>query len=185
MVKPVNPRWDRVATRYDRASDRIERLTIGDSRAWVGGRAAGRTLEVAAGTGRNLDHYPAGVVLTMLDASPGMLAVARGKVGPDVALVEGTAEKLPFGDAEFDTVVCTMAVCAVADRAATIAEMWRVLRPGGRLLLLDHLEPRWLRGRPATLAVRQGFRAVRRERLRLGVIERFEAIKDGGVKGGP
>jgi ubiquinone/menaquinone biosynthesis C-methylase UbiE len=82
---------------------------------------------------------------------------------------------LPFPDASFDTVVCTLAVCAMPDRDRALAEMHRVVRPGGRLLLLDHAEPRWLRGRPADIAVRHGFVIERRERLRLGLIERVAA----------
>jgi ubiquinone/menaquinone biosynthesis C-methylase UbiE len=173
-------RWDRRAEHYDKAGVRAERWAIGDSREWVCAQARGRTLEVAVGTGRNLPLYRDDVILTGVDLSPGMLAFARqraGELGRHVELREAPAEQLPFDDSSFDTVVCTLAVCAVADRAAAIAEMSRVLRPGGRLLLLDHLERRWVRGRPATLAVRQGLVPVLRERLRLGVIERLAARK--------
>jgi ubiquinone/menaquinone biosynthesis C-methylase UbiE len=174
-------RWDRRAARYDSTGRRAERWMVGDSRQWACAQASGRTLEVAIGTGRNLPLYAADVDLTGVDISPGMLDVARrratdlGRAAVD--LREGEAEHLPFSDASFDTVVCTLAVCAVADRAATLAEMHRVLRPGGRLLLLDHWEPRWFKGRPADLAVRQGFVPEQRRRMRLGLIERFAARK--------
>lgn len=153
---------------------------IGDSRTWICSRARGHTLEIAVGTGRNLPMYGDGVELTAIDLSPGMLAVARRRaevLGREVDLREGEAEHLPFPDAGFDTVVCTLALCAVADRASAVTEMFRVLCPGGRLLLLDHAEPRWLRGRPADLAARQGFLPERRQRLRLGLVERLEARK--------
>jgi ubiquinone/menaquinone biosynthesis C-methylase UbiE len=170
-------RWDRRAPRYD-VGPGSERLAIGDSRSWLCSRAVGRTLEVAVGTGRNVPLYRPEVELTAIDLSPGMLAQARRRaerLGRQIQLDEGVAEKLPYADAEFDTVVCTLAICAVRDRAVAIAEMYRVLRPGGRLLLLDHLEPRWVRGRPVTLAIRQGFVVERHERLRLGLIERLDA----------
>jgi ubiquinone/menaquinone biosynthesis C-methylase UbiE len=176
----VRRRWDRRARRYDLAGARFERLAIGDSRQWTCARAGGDTLEVAVGTGRNLALYGSDVRLTGIDLSPGMLAKARRRVagpGRAVDLREGDAERLPYADATFDTVVCTLALCAIPDRAAAIAEMHRVLRPGGRLLLVDHAEPRWRWGRPADLALRQGFIAQERQRLRLGLIERLAARK--------
>jgi ubiquinone/menaquinone biosynthesis C-methylase UbiE len=183
MVKRETTRtfWDRHAASYD-AGARFERWAIGDSREWICRRASGRTLEVAVGTGRNLALYDDSVELTGVDFSPEMLALARRRaeeLGRPVDLREADAEHLPFPDASFDTVVCTLSVCAIADRAAALAEMHRVLRPGGTLLLLDHVERRWLRGRPADLAVRQGFRPEARERLRLGLIERLAARKSG------
>ncbi|MDG4787386.1 class I SAM-dependent methyltransferase [Micromonospora sp. WMMD1102] len=180
MVKRENARraWDRRAASYDRAGDRMERLTIGDSREWICARARGRTLEVAVGTGRNISRYDDDVELVGIDLSPNMLTAARHRaavLGRRVEFREGVAERLPFPDTTFDTVVCTLGVCAVADRHAALAEMRRVLRPGGRLLLLDHAERRWLRGRPADLALRLGFVAEARDRLRLGLIERLAA----------
>ncbi len=154
---------------------------IGDGRDWVCSRARGRTLEVAIGTGRNLPLYGDDVELTGVDLSPGMLDVARRRateLGRAVELREGEAERLPLPDESFDTVVCTLAVCEVADRGAILAEMYRVLRPGGVLLLLDHAQWRWLWSpRPADLAVREGFICEERERSRLGLIERLAARK--------
>ncbi|MFC7551008.1 class I SAM-dependent methyltransferase [Plantactinospora sp. GCM10030261] len=172
--------WGRRAERYARTSQRVERLTIGDSRRWIGARATGRTLDVAAGPGRTFPWYDNQVRLVAVDASPGMLAVARRRatdLGRTIEVIEARAEALPFPDRDFDTVVCTLALCEVDDREASLDEMYRVLRPGGRLLLLDHLERRWRHGRPADLAIRRGFRVERRERLRLGLIERLAAIR--------
>jgi len=176
----VRRRWDRRAPGYDAGSDRTERVMIGDSREWIASRARGRTLEVAIGTGRNLRFYPANVELVGIDLSPGMLAVTRQAatdLGRAIELHEGDATHLPFPDGSFDTVVCTLAVCSVPDRPAAIAEMHRVVRPDGLLLLLDHMEHRWLRGLPATLAVRQGFRIEERKRTWLGGIDRLAARK--------
>jgi ubiquinone/menaquinone biosynthesis C-methylase UbiE len=181
-TEEIRGRWDRRAARYDTAGRLLDRLTTGDSRAWVGRQAAGRTLEVAIGTGRNLPHYPADLDLTGVDLSPEMLSRARrraAELGRRVELCEGDAGRLPFPDASFDTVVCTLALCAVPDREGAIAEIDRVLRPGGQLLLLDHVEPRWRRGRPADLAIRRGFQPHRRDRLRLGMIDRLAARKPG------
>lgn len=154
MRRPASARdfWDSHAATYDRMMDRMDRLMVGDSRATVCGRARGRTLEVAIGTGRNLTAYPPDVELTGVDLSPAMLAVARARVAATrrvAELLEGDAMRLPFGDEEFDTVVCTLGLCSVPDVDGALAEMWRVLQPDGRLLLLDHVRPmfaplRWL-----------------------------------------
>ncbi|WP_326550837.1 class I SAM-dependent methyltransferase [Micromonospora sp. NBC_01813] len=170
--------WDRRAARYDTFGLRAERLIVGDSRAWLCEQATGRTLEVAAGTGRNFSFYPPEVTLVAIDASTGMLDVARDRaaaLGRDIEIRQADATALPYADASFDAVVCTLALCSVADREGALAEMHRVLRPGGRLLLLDHYERRWRQTRPADLALRQGFVAERRRRLRLGLIERLAA----------
>jgi ubiquinone/menaquinone biosynthesis C-methylase UbiE len=93
-----------------------------------------------------------------------------------VSLLQADAARLPFPAGSFDTVVCTLAMCEFRDRAAVLAEMDRVLRPRGRLLLLDHAQWRWIRhGRPATLAVDAGFVPQRLERLWFGLIQRLEA----------
>lgn len=158
-----------------------EWLAIGSSRNWVCSRADGRVLEVGVGTGLNLGHYAAHVRLVAVDIDPAMLAVARGRAAEQArqaALVRADGGRLPFAAASFDTVVSTLAICEVGDRSAALAEMYRVLRPGGRLLLLDHFQPRWLfHGRPVTLAVAAGFRPERHQRLRCGLIERLDARK--------
>jgi ubiquinone/menaquinone biosynthesis C-methylase UbiE len=135
--------WDRMAPRYDRAMRRTEPLLFGrDGRQWVCSRARGDVLEVAVGTGLNLPHYPPGIRLTAVDLSPVMLAAATKRaadLGLTVDLSEAEAEHLPFDDASFDTVVSTLSLCSVTDDRAAIGEMRRVLRPGGQLLLLDHV----------------------------------------------
>lgn len=174
MLDVERRRWDR------RAGFPLERWTIRDSRKWICSLAKGRTLEVGVGTALNLPLYGRDLELTGVDLNPGMLAVARrraSELGRSIDLRETNAEMLPFPDEIFDTVVCTLAVCSVADRGAAIAEMYRVLRPGGLLLLLDHAERRWIRGRPARIAIRHGFVPERRERLWMGLIERIAARK--------
>src|SRR5215208_6161316 len=134
--------WDRTAERYDRSMDLTERLLFQGGRAWVCGQATGEVLEVAVGTGRNLAFYPVEVSLTGIDLSPGMLAIARERarqLGLNADLREADTQALPFPDASFDTVVCTLSLCNIPDDRRALAEMKRVLRPGGRLLLLDHV----------------------------------------------
>ena len=138
--------WDKSAPGYDRQIAFFDRNWFTGGRAWVGARAEGRVLEVAVGTGRNLPDYPARVTITGIELSPAMLAIARQRaadLGREADLREGDAEDLPFGDAEFDTVVCALGLCTIPDPAAAIGEMRRVLAPGGRLLLLDHVGSSW------------------------------------------
>jgi ubiquinone/menaquinone biosynthesis C-methylase UbiE len=193
--------WDKHAPSYDREIQFAERHLLGDSRAWVCSQAAGRTLEVAVGTGLNLPFYPVGIELAGVDFSPEMLARARRRaadLGQTVELHEGDALALPFPAASFDTVVCTFGLCAVADDGRAIAEAVRVLRPGGLLLLADHIESaawpvrtiqrlaevvtvplqgeHWLR-RPLRHVEAAGLEVVQRERFKLGLIERLAARK--------
>src|SRR5262249_58179738 len=117
-----------------------------NGREGVGEGAGGGVLEVAIGTGLNLPHYPADVTITGIELSPAMLAIARRRatdLGRDVDLREGDAEHLPFDDGSFDTVVCALSLCTIPSPEAAVAEMRRVLAPGGRLLLLDHIGSTW------------------------------------------
>ncbi|WP_158839393.1 class I SAM-dependent methyltransferase [Saccharothrix deserti] len=201
MDEHLRAKWNKYAPRYDRDVDLFERLQFGGGREWVCSRAEGDVLEVAIGTGLNLPHYPPGVRVTGLDFSPAMLDRARARaaeLGLDVTLREGDAQALPFADASFDTVVCTLGLCGVPDDRAAIAEMHRVLRPGGKLLLLDHvgsdrtpvnLVQRLLdkitvrmlgdhqTRRPLPLVREAGFTVQRSERLKLGTVERLAAVK--------
>nr|WP_092528528.1 methyltransferase domain-containing protein [Amycolatopsis arida] len=120
----------------------MDRVLFADSRRWACSRATGDVLEVAVGTGLNFDVYPDDVTLTGIDLSEDMLAIARtrtAELGRPVTLLQGNAHALPFDDATFDTVVCTFGLCAIPDVDAAVTEMRRVLRPGGRLVLVDHV----------------------------------------------
>jgi ubiquinone/menaquinone biosynthesis C-methylase UbiE len=118
--------WDRKAGDYDREMAFWDRRFFGDSREWACGKATGETLEVAVGTGLNLRFYPAGVTLTGVDISDGMLELARARAGADVTLKQADAHELPFGAASFDTVVCTFGLCAIPDHDRAVGEMVRV-----------------------------------------------------------
>jgi ubiquinone/menaquinone biosynthesis C-methylase UbiE len=193
--------WDKHARTYDKQMAFWERRLFGDGRHWVCAQASGEVLEVAIGTGRNLPFYPEGIRLTGVDFSPAMLELARrqaDQLGRKVDLRLGDAQALDLPDASFDTVVCTLSLCAIPDERRAIAEMKRVLRPGGRLLLLDHVAgaPRWvraiqwllervtgplgeehLRRRPLLQVQAEGFQIEQRERSKLGIVERLVARK--------
>jgi ubiquinone/menaquinone biosynthesis C-methylase UbiE len=134
--------FDRAASRYDRTMDVFERLMVGDGRRWACSQAEGKVLEIAIGTGRNLPHYPDAIELVGLDLSPAMLEIAARRareLGRDVELREGNAEELPFGDEVFNTVVCTLSLCTIPDARAAVAEVGRVLRPGGGFVFCEHV----------------------------------------------
>jgi ubiquinone/menaquinone biosynthesis C-methylase UbiE len=193
--------WERYAPRYDRDTSYYDLLLLGDSRTWACSQASGQVLEVAIGTGRNLSFYPRGIQLTGIDFSPAMLALARDTAaerGIEVTLLEADAQHLPFADDRFDTVVCTLALSSIPDPAAAINEMYRVLHPGGQLLVVGHVASPYrvvragqrrlerlsirLAGdhqtrEPYPEIVAAGFTVDRRERLRAGVIERVRAVK--------
>ena len=138
----VRRHYDRNAGSYDQLIDPFERVLFGGGREWVCSRAQGEVLEIAAGTGRNLPFYPEGVRLTAVELSPGMLEIARRRaqeLGVQAELRVGDAHNLPFPDASFDTVVATLALCTIPDDRRAVAEAARVLRPGGLLLLLEHV----------------------------------------------
>ena len=196
--------WDKQAGRYDRQIGWWERRVFGqDNRAWAAQRARGDVLEVAIGTGLNIPLYDTEVKLTGVDLSPEMLDVARRRVADldrTVELREGDAHRLAFDDASFDTVVCTFSLCNIPDPQQAVTEMRRVLRPGGRLVLVDHIRSsvppiHWLQKgielvsvridgdhmtrRPAEVVERLGFDIVERDRFRWGIVERLVATKPG------
>jgi ubiquinone/menaquinone biosynthesis C-methylase UbiE len=179
MLRPS--RSDRTRRRLDRRSGYFfERWTIRDSREWVCRQATGRTLEVGVGTGLNLSWYPADIELVAVDLDRERLVIAAERtreMGRAVRVAVADGDRLPFGPDTFETVVCTLAICDVDDRTAVLTEAHRVVQPGGFLLLVDHLEPRWRHGRPATLAERVGFAVIVRQRLWAGYFERARLQK--------
>ncbi|MFI5507822.1 class I SAM-dependent methyltransferase [Mycobacterium sp. NPDC051804] len=193
--------WDKKARGYDREMRFFERVLFEDSRVWACSQAGGDVLEVAVGTGLNLHAYPPGVRLTGIDLSEQMLDIARNRaheLGLDVDLRQGDAHSLPFGDATYDAVVCTFGLCAIPDIDAALDEMSRVLKPGGRLILVDHVESssriarvvqraaevvtvpmaseHFLR-RPLSKLRERPFEIERSDRFKLGVVERLVAQK--------
>src|SRR5215212_2252845 len=195
--------WEKQAPRYDQRIALWEKILFGDGRRWVCSRARGEVLEVAIGTGRNLAFYPKGVRLTGIDLSPAMLERARERARElrmEVDLREGDAQELPFQDESFDTVVCTLSLCNMPEDRKAVAEMKRVLRTGGRLLLLDHIRAASEFGRAVQKALEvvtvrvegehllrcplehiqaEGFEVEQRERYKAGIVERLSARRPG------
>jgi ubiquinone/menaquinone biosynthesis C-methylase UbiE len=200
-VERLRRYWDKHSGSYDKQMGFLDRHVFGDSRQWVCRGAAGDVLEVGIGTGLNLDSYPDDISLTGVDLSPEMLEHARRRAeasGRPVTLQVGDAHRLEFPDASFDTVVCTFALCAIPDERRAIAEMWRVLRPGGQLRLADHVVSTFaparllqrvlelvtipvgeehFRRRPVLHLRELGFVVERQERFKLGIVERVIARK--------
>jgi ubiquinone/menaquinone biosynthesis C-methylase UbiE len=134
--------FDKQAPKYDRSMARFERLLFSGNREWACSQAEGDVLEIAAGTARNLEHYPQGVRLTGIELSPEMAELGRKRaqgLGREIDLRVGDAEQLDFADESFDTVVCTYGLCTIPDDAAAVREARRVLRPGRKLLLAEHV----------------------------------------------
>jgi ubiquinone/menaquinone biosynthesis C-methylase UbiE len=142
---------DRVfAALYDRLLAPSERGWLGEQRRHLVGQASGQVLEIGGGTGANLAHYGAVDRLVVTEPEEPMrrrLEQRARSLGRAVVVDGAPAERLPFPDASFDTVVSTLVLCTVGDPAAALAEIARVLRPGGRLLFIEHVRGEGRRGR--------------------------------------
>jgi ubiquinone/menaquinone biosynthesis C-methylase UbiE len=139
----MNLRKNIFAAIYDPMSRASEEAGVRDMRHSLLAEAGGSVLEIGAGTGANLAHYDECIEsLVFTEPEPAMLRRLRRKAGeqaPQAEIVQAPAEALPFGDASFDTVVSTLVLCGVDDQARSLREIHRVLRPGGRLLFLEHV----------------------------------------------
>jgi ubiquinone/menaquinone biosynthesis C-methylase UbiE len=200
-IERVQRLYDGEADRYDRGIAWTERWLFTGGRQWVCSRAHGDVLEIAVGTGRNLPYYAADVRLTGVDVSSAMLALARQRaeeLGRQIDLRLGDAQMLEFPGASFDTLVCTLALCTIPDPSRAVLEAARVLRPGGQLVLLEHvrspalparmveqlLEPLAVRfaadhllREPLTYVAAAGLQVQCLERSRWGIVERLLARK--------
>ena len=123
---------------YDACCAVMERCGLGRWRRWLAGGAVGRTLDVGCGTGRNLPLVDARARVIGLDPTRDSLLAARRRA-PYVPLVQGDAQALPFRDGAFDTVLSGLVFCSVPDPARGLAEVRRVLGPGGTLRMLEHV----------------------------------------------
>jgi len=135
--------WGRAfAALYDRGLKATEENGLRDMRREVLSGASGRTVDLGAGTGVNLDLYPEAVSeLVMVEPDPHMIKQLRAKAAGrgEVEIVEASAQELPFADDSFDTAVFTLVLCTVPDPELALREAARVLRPGGKLLFIEHV----------------------------------------------
>lgn len=174
----VTRRYDRLAWLYDIYNAPMEWAGIRRRRRRLLALARNRVLEVGVGTGKNLVHYPPGVDVTGIDVSGGMLNRARRlaeRKRLDVTLVQADVMSLPYPNDTFDTTVATCVFCSVADPIAGLRELGRVTKPGGQILLLEHVRPRTrllgVLADVATVLTRRlfGFKANRRTEENVGL----------------
>lgn len=197
---------DKGAPRYDRQIGFFERVLFADGRQWATAQAIGEVLELAIGTARNLPFYSKHVRLTGVELSPEMLALAvrrASELDRSVDLQLGDAQELEFADASFDTVLITLGLCTIPEPERAATEAFRVLQPGGRLVLLEHVRSpvapvRAVQRLLDPLAVRfeadhllrdpldylgdVGFEIESVKRLKWGIVERLIATKPGTTR---
>ena len=193
--------YNRQARHYDAVIAVAERLLFQGGREWACRQVSGQVLEVGIGTGRNLPLYPPDAELTGIELSPAMLDQARvraARLGRPADLRLGDAQQLPFPDCSFDSVIATLTLCSIPDADTAVAEMARVVRPGGRIVLLDHvasplpvvrrvqrlLEPAFLRlaadhllREPEAAVAASGLEVEELTRSKLGIVLRLTCRK--------
>jgi ubiquinone/menaquinone biosynthesis C-methylase UbiE len=190
--------FDGLASGYDIALAPLELAGLSRLRRRVIAEARGAVLEIGAGTGVNFPNYREGARVFALDESREMLATARQRPCRACATVtQADAQSLPFASQTFQTVVGTLVFCSIPDPARALAEIRRVLQPGGRLLLLEHtrghhplaaaltdlLHPAWyalngschLNRRTAQTVADAGFDVMRVERHAGGIVQVIRA----------
>lgn len=196
----VRRRYNRVAPVYDALEWVAEKLSFSTWRNDQWERVEGdEILELGVGTGKNLPYYPSDAEVTAIDIAPKMLERARRRAerrDADVELMEADAQDLPFTDDTFDSVVSTFVFCSVPDPVQGLREARRVVRPGGQLVMLEHVLSdipvvhtlmQWFDGLPSRVwgahidrrtvgNVREaGFTDVTATELFLDIIKRIEA----------
>jgi len=143
MTTTTDIEWPRFARMYLKASDRMERRGATEHRRKLLDGLSGRVVELGAGNGLNFAHYPASVSeVIAIEPEPTLRAAAERAVEAapaPVMVAAGTAEALPLGDAEVDAAVASLVLCSVPDQARALAEVHRVLRPGGELRFYEHV----------------------------------------------
>ena len=193
------PSYDRWAAHYDRVMRPLERRLVARLRAAAMREmpAGARLLEVGAGTGANFPFYPTGARVAATELSIEMLRRANARraamngTHANVTLLQSPAERLPFADASFDAALSTLVLCSVKSITAALSEMRRVVRPAGRVVLVEHVRPPGLLGhlfdaaslitvpfledhfnrRTAEEAARAGLRVLRVEPHALGIVQ--------------
>lgn len=144
MDSALQAKWDRASRTYDWLSWADERR-FGAAKHRLFSKMTGRCLMVASGTGNDFQHFPPGLVITAIDVSPGMVERARRKAvvydgSLDVRVMD--VQALGFSDATFDSVATAGTFCSVPDPLRGLRELYRCLKPGGQLLMFEHVRSR-------------------------------------------
>jgi phosphatidylethanolamine/phosphatidyl-N-methylethanolamine N-methyltransferase len=143
ITEKVRQRYDRIAPVYDLMEGVVERWRFGKWRELLWSKVEGKkVLEVGVGTGKNFPYYPADAEITAIDFSEEMLRRARAKAeaySVKVSLQQQDVQDLKFDDNSFDMVVATFVFCSVPDPIRGLKEVGRVCKPGGQVLLLEHV----------------------------------------------
>lgn len=180
------------AALYDFMQAGAEKTFLKAHRSHLARGISGRVLDVGSGTGANLPYYPPQAQVVGIEPDPHMLRRARaraGRMGRPVELLQVGAEALPFPDASFDAAVATLVFCTIPDPDRALAELRRVLRPGGELRFLEHVRadsPRWARFQDFVTPLwkrigagchpnRDTVAAIERAGFRIRELERFAA----------
>jgi ubiquinone/menaquinone biosynthesis C-methylase UbiE len=189
--------YDEIAPHYDQGMAWLERWFLNGLRAETLRLlpASARILEVGAGTGLNFIFYPPGSAAVASEPSREMLRIAEGRLPADgIKLLQSEAERLPFASGSFDAAFATLVFCSVSSPAQAFAELRRVVRPGGSVVLLEHVRPAGILGllfdlfnlitvplfddhfnrRTADEARKSGLQLVRVEKRKLGIINLIE-----------
>jgi len=141
----INSRTETIKRRYNRTAkfyDWMDFMINESVRKKIIGMSRGKVLEVGVGTGKNLPFYPPECEVTGIDFSPGMLNRAKKRaeqLNLGVELLEMDAQHMEFPDDTFDTVVATCVFCSVPDPVKGLEEIKRVCKPGGQVILLEHV----------------------------------------------
>jgi len=191
-AKATQRRYDRQALWYDLNDMPMELFARSLRRRLWAGIDGGRVLEVGVGTGRNLPYHPRQSGVTAIDISPRLLAKAARKArkkGQPVEMGLMDAQRLAFSDGSFDSAAATFVFCSVPDPLVGLAEVRRVLKPGGRLLLLEHVRLKnrilgWLMDRLNPIAVRLSGANINRDTVGNVARAGFEIVAVDSHMGG-
>ncbi len=132
---------------YDHMAGVMEHGPLGRLRSRLLADLEGDVLEIGAGTGSNFRHYGAAARVVAFEPDPHMLKRARGRATANIDVRQAPAERLPVADASFDAVASTLVLCTVGDVRASLVEVRRVLRAGGKLVFIEHVRGGGLLGR--------------------------------------
>lgn len=148
MRQDTAHKYSRIAKFYDLLEWPIEILVFKKLRKEAVSYASGHVLEVGIGTGKNLPYYKQNIDLTAIDFSPGMLQISeQRKTQMDIKtlhLYEMDVQNLKFEENTFDTVISTFVFCTVPDPIAGLKEVYRVLKPHGKVIFLEHMKSKYL-----------------------------------------